>query len=308
LPVISARPGSGTCDRDWKGSDLVVVSQGACKDGLEWLEWLCDAGKDYVILCQANMECDWPGDAEVDRLIRVYSAAKKVYFVSAENERLFRIQTGYEGTNTALAWNPLQPATPREPLEWPSASDGDTWSMAMVGRIEPFAKGQDLMLEVLCQEKWRQRNLKVTIFGQGPWQQTARRIVEQRALKQVNFGGFATPAEIWKQHQMLALPSRHEGMSLAMLEAMWLGRPVVATAVAGACSEIEHHSNGFLCAAPTVDSWDQAMEDAWQSRHEWADMGRVAAVRIRERMNGDPIENFAEDLVKVAGQVAKQGA
>jgi hypothetical protein len=84
----------------WRNSDLVVVSQGACMDGLDWLERIHEAGKDYVILCQANMECMWPSDPLVERIDQVYSAARSVCFVSAENERLFRIQNGYQGTST----------------------------------------------------------------------------------------------------------------------------------------------------------------------------------------------------------------
>jgi glycosyltransferase involved in cell wall biosynthesis len=283
----------------WRNSDLVVVSQGACMDGLDWLERIHEAGKDYVILCQANMECMWPSDPLVERIDQVYSAARAVCFVSAENERLFRIQNGYQGTNTSIVWNPLQGDTPEHPLPWPN--QGATCQMAMVGRIEPFAKGQDLMLEVLSMDKWRGRDLTVTIYGKGPWEMTARKIVAQRSLNKIRFGGYAKPQQIWSNSHILALPSRHEGMSLAMLEAMWLGRPVVATAVAGARSEIVDGSNGFLAPAPTVELWDQAMEHAWQSRNQWCDMGLNAAVRIRARMNGNPLQQFTVILEQVAG-------
>lgn len=290
----------GTRPRDWNDADLVVVSQGSCMDGLEWLELVLRSGRPYAIICQANMESYWPNDATAERLRRVYAAARKVCFVSFENERLFRIQTGYKGYNTTVVWNPLQPSTPANPLPWPANPDG-IWRVAMVGRIEPFAKGQDLMLETLSQEKWRSRNLVVTLYGKGPWEQTARKIIADRNLKNVVFGGFSSPTEIWANHQILALPSRHEGMSLAMLEAMWLGRPVVATAVAGAASEIVHGLNGILAPAATVELWDQAMEEAWENRSSWQRMGEAAALRIRERMDGDPIRRFSDILLRAAG-------
>ena len=298
FPLVPATAKIGTNHRDWRESDLVVISQGACIDGLDWLERIHNAGKHYVILCQANMECMWPDDHVVERMIRVYSAAKAVCFVSAENERLFRVQTGYEGANTSVVWNPLQPETPRGPMPWPD--NHEPWRMAMVGRIEPFAKGQDLMLEVLSMDKWRARNLRVTLYGKGPWEKTARKIIKQRKMENVQFGGYATLREIWSENHMLALPSRHEGMSLAMLEAMWLGRPVVATAVAGAISEIENGSTGFLASAASVDLWDHAMEEAWKKRNSWAIMGQAAAVRIRNRINGDPVQQFTAMLNSLA--------
>lgn len=304
---IWGHPGADLAHPDWLKSDLVVICQGACMDGLEWLEKVRDTRKPYVIVCQANMESHWPDDGQAERLNQVFSAARAVCFVSAENERLFRIQTGYEGTNTSLVWNPLQPETPQEPLPWPRAPD-DGWRMAMVGRIEPFAKGQDLMLEVLSMDKWRERQLNITIYGKGPWEQTARKIAQQRNLTKIQFGGFATPREIWSVNHILALPSRHEGMSLAMLEAMWLGRPVVATAVAGAVSEIIQGSNGFLAPAASVELWDQAMEQAWENRDHWQDMGRAAALRIRERRQSDPSRQFTEILINVAGLKGKAAA
>lgn len=285
-----------TDNRPWSESDLVVVSQGACMDGLPWLVKLHSANKKYAIICQANMESYWPNDATAETLDRVFSEATGVYFVSKENERLFRIQTGYDGTNTQIIWNPLQHGTPTQSLEWPSETE-KIWSMAMVGRIEPFAKGQDLMLEVLSMEKWRQRNLKVTIYGKGPWENTAKKIVRDRMLSNVRFGGFSEPEEIWSNNHILALPSRHEGMSLAMLEAMWLGRPVIATAVAGAASEVVTGHNGFLCQAPTVTLWDQAMEDAWNHRNLWQEMGINASKRIRQRMGNDPYQDLAQRLL-----------
>ncbi len=283
----------------WKSADVVLVSQGGCHDGQGWLELLHRNQHPYAVLCQANTEAWWPSDEEAVRLRNYFRAAKQTYFVSKENLRLFRIQIGYEQKNSSVIWNPCQPGMPAKPLPWP-CNLGSPLRMAMVGRIEPFAKGQDLMLEVLSQTKWKDRPLHVTIYGRGPWEQTARRIVEQRKLANVTFGGYARPDEIWKTHHMLALPSRHEGMSLAMIEAMWLGRPVLATAVAGAMSEIHHGQNGILAAAATVTLWDRAMEEAWACRHLWQTMGATAAAQIRQKMPANPGEILADNLISLA--------
>jgi len=294
LPVSYPFPRNG----HWQALDHVLVSQGACYDGLPWLDMLYRAGVPYTILCQANMESNWPDDETAELALDRYTAARRVCFVSEENRRLFCVQTGYEGDNTAVVWNPLQPSTPERPLPWPTPEDGDDrLKIAIVGRIEPFAKGQDLLIEVMSQPLWRQRPIVATLFGRGPWKRTAERLITQRGLNNVVLGGFASPEQIWREHHLLALPSRHEGMSLAMLEAMWLGRPVLATAVAGALSEVEDGINGFLCAAPSVASWEAGMERAWQSRDRWADMGRAAASRLRARMPADPAKSLADLLM-----------
>ena len=278
----------------WKSMDLVLVSQGGCTDGQSWLEILGRHGIPYIVLCQANMECVWPDDQTASRLRHYFGSARKALFVSAENERLFRVQTGYDRQNTMVVWNPLQPSTPSAQLSWPEADVA--WRMAVVGRIEPFAKGQDLLIEVLGRPEWRERNLRLTIFGRGPWEMTARTLIAQRGLTSIAFGGFASPKEIWESHHILALPSRHEGMSLAMLEAMWLGRPVVATAVAGALSELTEGYNGFLSRGANVECWAEAMERAWTGRDRWREMGSNAAQLLRSRMPPDPASALAHLL------------
>ncbi|MEM9481570.1 MAG: glycosyltransferase family 4 protein [Verrucomicrobiota bacterium] len=283
--------------------EFVLVSQGAILDGLMWLEFLEEQKIPYAILCQANLEAQWPDDAIAARVRSAFGKARKVFFVSEENERLFRIQTGYELQNTSQVWNPLQPGTPADPLPWPQVN-GDSLKLAMVGRVEPFAKGQDLVLEVLSMPKWKERSVKLTIYGNGPWADTLKLIVGNRGLTMIEDGGYASPAEIWKTHHALLLPSRHEGKSLAMLEALWLGRPVVATRLAGAPEEVVDGENGFLCEAPSVALLDEVLERAWKCRNDLPAMGERAAKRIRERMPEEPGVVLADEIAKLASEAA----
>lgn len=281
-----------------KLGDLVLVSQGAVMDGSGWLSHLLNEKVNYAVLCQANSECQWPNDEEVTILRKNFLKAKMVYFVSHENERLFRIQTGYTGTNTRVIWNPIQPGTPNQILPWPEYNDGKL-RLAVVGRMEPFAKGQDLVLEIMSRNEWINRNVEVTFYGKGPWQNTAERIIRDRKLINVKVGGYTAPVNIWEKNHALLMPSRHEGKALAMLESMWLGRPVVATAIGGASEEVIDGITGFLCAAPSLDLFAETMERMWESRDKLQFLGRNAAKRLRTRMPNHPGEEFAEELIRL---------
>jgi len=275
--------------------DFVMISQGGILDGLEWMEYLQNKGINYTTICQANIESLWPYDVVAARMRKLYAAAKRIFFVSIENEKLFRRQIGYDQKNTEISWNPLQTLTPEKPLAWPN-KEGDVLRIAMVGRIDPYPKGQDLLLEVISQDKWRSRPVEITIYGQGPWSETMAMIIEQRSLSMVKKGGFATPEQIWSSNHALLLPSRHEGKSLAMLEAMWLGRPVLATAVAGAPEEVIDGETGLLCAAATVECVDDLIDRAWGARDDFETMGVNAAARLRERMPTNPGKAFFEQF------------
>jgi len=95
------------------------------------------------------------------------------------------------------------------------------------------------------------------------------------------------------------LPSRYEGLPLVIVEAMLCGRPVVATNVAGHSEVIEDGVVGFLADAPTVASIANALERLWERRSEAEQMGKAAAVRIRQLVPPDPIKVFSGKIKKL---------
>jgi glycosyltransferase involved in cell wall biosynthesis len=119
--------------------------------------------------------------------------------------------------------------------------------------------------------------------------------------ERVVFAGFRPVEEIWAANHVLLMPSRREGLPLAMVEAMLCGRAVVATDVAGHSEIIRDGETGFLADAPTVRSFAEAMERFWNRRSEAEVIGKAAAQRIRELVPPDPAHAFAEKLKSVAG-------
>jgi glycosyltransferase involved in cell wall biosynthesis len=92
------------------------------------------------------------------------------------------------------------------------------------------------------------------------------------------------------------MPSRHEGLPLAMVEAMLCGRPVLATDVAGHSEIIADGVTGFLVGPPTVAAVAQGLERLWMSRADLETMGKASAKRIRELVPPDPIRVFSEKI------------
>jgi glycosyltransferase involved in cell wall biosynthesis len=167
-----------------------------------------------------------------------------------------------------------------------------------VARPEPASKGQDLLLDVLQQDKWRERSVKVSLFGKGHSAQSVRQLASLYGLKDVTFCGHAENVEeIWRKHHLLVLPSRFEGLPLALVEAMLCARPAVVTNVAGNTEVIEDGETGFVAAAPTAGHMDEEMERAWRHRGDWRSMGVEAARRIRRLVPPDPAREFVEELL-----------
>jgi glycosyltransferase involved in cell wall biosynthesis len=100
----------------------------------------------------------------------------------------------------------------------------------------------------------------------------------------------------------LLLPSRAEGNSLSLIEAMICGRIPITTNVGRANELIDDNKTGFIAPAATVELIDEALERAWQKRAEWQSMGQRAADAIRARHSLRPAEDFADRILEAASQ------
>jgi glycosyltransferase involved in cell wall biosynthesis len=134
-----------------------------------------------------------------------------------------------------------------------------------------------------------------------------RLMVENRKLTSIKFAGFVNDIEkLWSEHHALVLPSRFEGMPLVVVEAMLCGRPCIATDVGGNRELIRDGINGFLAKAPTVELLDEAMNHAWDARHNLMDMGKAAATDVRRWVSKDPSEDFVRELSALVDDTDEQ--
>jgi glycosyltransferase involved in cell wall biosynthesis len=281
-------------------ADLLVISQGSNGDGLEWMEGAKAAGYRYAAIAQSAVVYWWPSDQHAERLAESYEGASAAYFVSQANLELSRQQFGSPLSNAKVVRNPFNVPYDSCP-PWPTSSEGEL-ALACVGRLDVISKAQDVLLQVLGLPHWRERKLRVSLFGNGPNERCLRRMAEQLRLNNVEFRGQSNDVEeIWAKHHALVLPSRFEGMPLTVLEAMLCGRPCIATDVGGNRELIRDGVNGFLAKAPTVELLDEAMNRAWERRSELTEMGRVAGRDVRQFVSRDPGEDFARELATLAG-------
>jgi len=277
------------------GADAIVISQAANFDGIAWMEAAASLGLRYAVISQSAADHLWPPDEIAERLADSYEGACAAYFVSAANLALTRRQLAAAVSRGCVIRNPFnvrygaRPVWPGDPLE--------KLSLACVGRLEPTQKSQDLLIEVLDRPHWRARNVNVTLAGSGQNERALRRRVASLNLPNIEFVGFVDDIEeLWSRHHALVLPSRYEGMSLALVEAMLCGRSCVVTDVGGNRDLVRDNVNGFVAKAPTVDFLDEAMNRAWENRHRLREMGETAAKDVREWVSPDPVGDFVREL------------
>jgi glycosyltransferase involved in cell wall biosynthesis len=284
-----------------RSPDLLVVSGDADDVPIGLLEECAARGVPFATICQANTEQFWPDDHSASQYRRVMSASRRCYFVSKANQRLLEKQIGCELPNAEIVRNPfnvnINAAPPR-----PHSDDRSELRFACVARLHPPSKGQDVLLEAVADPVWQDREWRLTFYGEGSARNGIERMVQRLGLRdRVRLAGFVTPVEaIWAENHVLVMPSRYEGLPLAMVEAMMCARPVVATDVAGHSEIIDEGITGFLADAPTVPSVRKALETLWARRLDLEAMGKAASRSIRQQVPSDPASIFAGKIRALA--------
>jgi glycosyltransferase involved in cell wall biosynthesis len=277
--------------------DFVLCSMGYPLEDLSWTSICRDLVIPYALLIEQASEVDCPSNENLDHAVQSYRESFAIFFVSQANLLLLREQLGLPLKNATVVRHPVM-AKPENPIPWPT-QEQDDFFLACPARLSLRDKGQDILIRTLAMPKWRERKLNITFYGRGMHLKSLQRMVDYHKLCCVEFAGHTNNIEeIWRNHHACILPSRKEGLPLALVEAMWCGRTAIITDVGGSNEVLRDNATGFIARHPTVVDLDEALERAWQRRAEWQSMGQLAAEEIRKIIPADPARVFADLLLQ----------
>jgi glycosyltransferase involved in cell wall biosynthesis len=97
----------------------------------------------------------------------------------------------------------------------------------------------------------------------------------------------------------MLLPTRGEGMPLAVIEAMMCGRPVITTDAGGNLEILDTGVNGWVADAATSLSFGKILEQAWTVLPEWKNIGIAAHVRALKLVKDDPAGRLIQLLQRI---------
>ncbi|MBU6230454.1 MAG: glycosyltransferase family 4 protein [Cyanobacteria bacterium REEB459] len=153
-----------------------------------------------------------------------------------------------------------------------------------VGRISE-QKGHLILLEAVSWLANQQQRFKVVLVGDGPLRSQLEALIAQLKLHDyIEITGWATNAEV-QQHilkaQVMVVPSFAEGLPVVVMEALALGRPVLATYIAGMAELVEPGVCGWLVPAGSAQPLADAMARVIHTPLETlTQMGQAGAQRV----------------------------
>ena len=146
-----------------------------------------------------------------------------------------------------------------------------------VGALSP-RKNQQLLIRAASKIP----NIRVLIAGTGPLRDELKHLISELGLENKVFllGERSDIPQFVQSLDLFVLPSRMEGTSLAILEAMAARKPVVATDVGGTRELVTHSETGFLVKSDDLDDLTRRLEWASKNGTGLIEMGRLGRARI----------------------------
>jgi glycosyltransferase involved in cell wall biosynthesis len=126
--------------------------------------------------------------------------------------------------------------------------------------------------------------LRFVSIGQGPLEAEIRARHEQLGLGERFrlLGYHPDPARVLVAADLFTLTSRHEGLSIALLEALALGLPAVASEVGGTAEVIRHGREGLLVEPRDVEAFAAAYLALTKDAQARSRMSKAATIRARD--------------------------
>jgi len=194
-----------------------------------------------------------------------------------------------------------------EPAYFPASPPPPTAAprLVCVGRLSA-QKGQLLLLDAVRRLKDGGASFQLVLAGDGEMRGDIERCIRQHGLEShVSITGWISGERV-KQELLAAramvLGSFAEGLPVVIMEAMALGRPVIATSIAGIPELVRQGVDGWLVPAGDTEALALAMQAALRAPIEQlGQMGHEAHARVRQRHD---IDQEAARLLRIFEEAA----
>ena len=183
-------------------------------------------------------------------------------------------------------------------------NNADTIRVIFVGRLDK-TKGLDVLLNAfkILTTQMATIDCQLTIVGKGPLKQQLHEMVEALGIAgYVHFAGEVKEVPVYLSNSdIFVLPSRAEGMSNALLEAMSAGLPCITTDIAGNSALIQHERNGLLVEKDAAVAVARAVHRLATTPDLRKRLGRTARQTVEEQFD---IAHIAKRYSKLYKEIA----
>ena len=215
--------------------------------------------------------------------------------VLTDHYRKVLVEAGFPNDRIRLVPNSIQIGSER-----PSLPDRQRPIIGALGRLVPN-KGFDVLLAACASLKREQIPFQTIIHGVDETGGTKEFISLRNRLglteRDVTFPGWTTnPAEFLRSVDIFCMPSRREVLSIALLEALAAGCPIVCTRVPGLESAFDDGIEGLFVDIESAEQLSDSLKYLLLNKNVRKKMGKAARTRSNS-FDIEPVSKLFRDSI-----------
>lgn len=179
-----------------------------------------------------------------------------------------------------------------------------------VGRLV-YEKGHEFFINAMSQVAKEDARAVAGICGAGPLRDPLQTQIERLNLPErvKLLGQWDSIPELLAAADVFVLPSRWEGLPMALLEGMMAGLPVIATRVEGVDEVVQHGVQGLLVQPESSDELARAILQLLRSPQDRQRMGAAARERVLQSYTTDRMcEAYLRTIERIPGEKKARSA
>ena len=222
------------------------------------------------------------------------------YLVSQGGLNLAKIRVVANGVDVAA----LDTARPGDAVRRDLGLPAGAPVIGLVGRLDHWGKGHKELLAAMAQIQAR-HPVHALIVGGGRRMDEVREMAAGLGLADaVHFlGPRRDVPDLLNAMDIFVLPSHSEGVSLALLEAMAAGLPVIATAVGGLPEVVQDGDNGLLIPPRDSAALAAALERLLTDPALVRRLGANARTLVREHYS---LDRLGREIKEIYGELVEK--
>lgn len=214
---------------------------------------------------------------QVDRVVAVAPSVRATYarhiLKALPKETQYELENKLVTVTNGIDRNQLLAKIQASRLER-SAFDisDDAFVIGAIGRLEPI-KSYDVLIRSFAKMRqklpmWLRDTVRLMLVGDGSERRKLEALTAKLGLKaQVIFTGYRLDAyKFYPLFDCFALSSQSEGLSIALLEALALGIPIITTNLFPQHDAIIQGKNGLLIPVNDIEAYASGLLDLYQQR------------------------------------------
>lgn len=163
----------------------------------------------------------------------------------------------------------------------------DTFIIVTVARLHP-EKGHKYLIEAMATVSKRLPNVQLLLVGDGWLRSRLEQLVKDYALdRNISFLGLRDdiPMLLSIAHLFILPSASNEAMPLAILEAMAMGVPVIATNVGGVSELLENRDLGYLAPPADAQALTEAIISMVEQTEKRENMSQMSRLHVENKFS-----------------------